>query len=161
MGISFKVLGAMFDFFDGDVIRVNHALKVYGFAENIGLAEKISDEKLEIVKISAILHDVGIKISEEKYNSSAGHLQELEGPAIAKDILSKFDLEPSFIERVCFLIKHHHTYTKIDDIDYQILVEADFLVNIHENNMDDSMINNVLTKYFKTATGIKFLKSIY
>lgn len=161
MGISFKVLGAMFDFFDGDVIRVNHALKVYGFAENIGLAEKISDEKLEIVKISAILHDVGIKISEEKYNSSAGHLQELEGPAIAKDILSKFDLEPSFIERVCFLIGHHHTYTKIDDIDYQILVEADFLVNIHENNMDDSMINNVLTKYFKTATGIKFLKSIY
>ena len=161
MEISYKVLPELFDFFDGDIIRVNHALKVYGFAENIGLSEKIPDEKLEILKIAAILHDVGIKISEEKYNSSAGHLQELEGPIVARNILSKFDLKSDFIDRVCFLIGHHHTYTQIDDIDYQILVEADFLVNIHEDNIDDTMVDSVLKKYFKTATGIRYLKSIY
>ena len=33
-------------------------------------------------------------------------------------------------ERVAYLIGHHHTYDKIEGMDYQILVEADFLVNI-------------------------------
>ena len=39
------------------------------------------------------------------------------------------------IERVKYLIAHHHTYDAIDGIDYQILVEADFLVNILEDGL--------------------------
>ena len=34
------------------------------------------------------------------------------------------------IRRVEYLVGHHHTYKDIDGLDYQILVEADFLVNI-------------------------------
>jgi hypothetical protein len=68
--------------------------------------------------------------SERKYSSSAAKYQEMEGPPIARDLLKEFNLGTEFIERICFLIGNHHTYNKIDDIDFQILVESDFIVNI-------------------------------
>ena len=55
----------------------------------------------------------------------------------------------SLIDRVCFLVGHHHTYTEIDGIDFQILVEADFLVNAREEKMTKS--NHPLPNvYFQT-----------
>jgi len=54
---------------------------------------------------------------------------------------------------VCHLIGNHHSYQKIDDIDFQILVEADFIVNIFEDEMKRSKIESVVNKYFKTNSG--------
>ena len=65
------------------------------------------------------------------------------------------------INRVCFLIGHHHSYSQIDGIDYQILVEADFLVNIYEDNMNESQIKSIRNKIFKTKSGISIIDSMY
>ena len=65
------------------------------------------------------------------------------------------------IERVCWLVGHHHTYTHIYGIDYQLLVEADFLVNIYEDGFTDEMIGNVRNKIFKTLSGIRCLENMY
>jgi hypothetical protein len=107
------------------------------------------------------MHDIGIKISEEKYNSSAGNYQEIEGPPVAREMLSKFEFDEKFIERVCYLIGHHHTYSKIDGIDYQILIEADFLVNIYEDEIKIPQIESIKDKYFKTKSGTEFLTNLY
>ena len=48
---------------------------------------------------------------------------------------------------------HHHTYTNIDGMDYQILVEADFLVNLYEDSVPKAAAQNALDKIFKTQTG--------
>ncbi|URZ08708.1 HD domain-containing protein [Clostridium felsineum] len=148
-------------YFDGDVRRINHALKVYSFSKTIGELEKLPADDFKILEVAAILHDIGIKESEKKYNSSAGNYQELEGPPVAKKLLDKFNLNSSFVDRVCYLIGHHHTYTKIDGLDYQILVEADFIVNIFEDSMDKNAINSIKEKYFKTSTGIALIDSMY
>lgn len=159
--ISDKLILKMINYFDGDDRRINHALKVYAFAKNIAELEGIIEEKKEIVEISSILHDIGIKVSEEKYNSSAGKYQELEGPQVARDLLDEFNIEKNIIDRVCFLIAHHHTYSNIDDIDLQILIEADFIVNIYEDSMKNDAIETVKSKYFKTKTAIEILNSMY
>jgi len=65
------------------------------------------------------------------------------------------------IDRVCFLIGHHHTYTEISGSDYQILVEADFLVNLYEDGMAEAQARSVLQKYFKTETGKEYLSEMY
>jgi hypothetical protein len=65
------------------------------------------------------------------------------------------------IERVCWLIAHHHTYTDIQGMDYQILVEADFLVNAFEDEMDDDAIRTVRGKLFRTKTGLELLDLLY
>ena len=65
------------------------------------------------------------------------------------------------IERVCWLVGHHHTYTNISGIDYQLLVEADFLVNIFEDGFSAEMIENVRNKIFRTQSGIQCLEDMY
>lgn len=57
------------------------------------------------------------------------------GPDEAEKLLNKLGVDEKIIERVCFLVGHHHTYNMIDGLDYQILVEADFLVNAYEDNL--------------------------
>ena len=100
-------------------------------------------------------------MTEQKYNSSAGHYQQLEGPPVAKKILDELGYPDDFVERVMYLIAHHHTYTNIDGMDYQILVEADFLVNIFEDGFSAEMIENVRNKIFRTQSGIQCLEEMY
>ena len=127
----------------------------------IGECENLDDSMQEILEVTAVLHDVGIKVAEQKYNSSAGHYQQLEGPPVAKKILDELGYPDDFVERVMYLIAHHHTYTNIDGMDYQILVEADFLVNADEDRLSSDAIENFKEKIFKTMTGIAVLENNY
>ena len=131
------------------------------FGKIIASKEKVDSRMYNIIDVATITHDIGIKVSEEKYGSSAGKYQELEGPAIAKDMLSKLEYDEGLIERTMYLIGHHHTYDNITGLDYQILVEADFLVNIYEDGMSKEAINSVRSKIFKTDTGKKLLDSMF
>lgn len=153
-----KITEEMISYFGKDTRRIAHFLKVYGFAKTIGELEGISAEKQYILEVTALMHDIGIKVSEEKYNSSAGNYQEVEGPAEAEKILKRLDFPKDIIERVKFLIGHHHTYDKVDDVDYQILIEADFLVNAAEDNMEKKAIQAVKDKIFRTKAGIQLLE---
>lgn len=65
------------------------------------------------------------------------------------------------IERICWLVGHHHTYDSIIEIDYQILVEADFLVNIYEDNLPADAICKVREKIFKTSAGRALLDTMF
>lgn len=151
------VIKEMIRYYSGDIKRINHFIKVYGFAKAIGELENLDEHTREILEVTAVVHDIGIKVSEEKYHSSAGHYQELEGPAVAKKMLSGMGYEKTFIDRVCYLIAHHHTYTDMDGLDYQILVEADFLVNLNEDNVSIDGIRKVKENIFKTRAGLSFL----
>ena len=71
------------------------------------------------------------------------------------------DLLNEVLNRVCFLIGHHHTYSEVDDLDYQILIEADFLVNIFEDNMGKPEIQSIREKIYKTRAGTKILEDMY
>mgnify|MGYP003168269951 CR=1 FL=1 len=155
------IINEMISYYANDPRRVNHFLKVYSFSKSIGELEKLDEEMQYILEIAAIMHDIGIKISEEKYNSSAGNYQEIEGPPVAREMLEMLGFDEKIIERVCFLIGHHHTYSKIDNIDYQILIEADFLVNIYEDEIKYDSIVSIKDKYFKTKAGINFLEKLY
>ncbi len=148
-------------YFGNDIKRINHALKVYGLSKTIGQLERLDKNEMLVLEVAAILHDIGIKESERKYNSSAGNYQEIEGPPVARELLKETDLDDTVIEKICFLIGNHHSYSKIDRTDLQILIESDFLVNAYEDNMKISDIEYMRDKYFKTSTGKELLNSIY
>ena len=65
------------------------------------------------------------------------------------------------IDRVRYLIAHHHTYDEIDGLDYQILVEADFLVNLYEHTDKYEPIMAARKNIFRTATGIRLLNDMF
>ena len=84
-----KLIEKMMEYYAGDPKRVQHFLKVYEFAKLIGESESLDTETMHILRTAAIVHDIGIKISEEKYGSSNGKYQEIEGPSISEEMLTK------------------------------------------------------------------------
>ena len=156
-----NILDSTISYNGNDVKRINHLLKVFSFAHHIGIMEKCDEKTQTIIDISALLHDIGIHEAERKHNSNAGNWQEIEGLPVAKELLKNFDLDDTIKDRVLFLIGHHHHYNSIDDIDFQILVEADFLVNIFEGETDEHSIKNIKEKIFKTKSGMKLPERLY
>jgi HD superfamily phosphodiesterase len=151
----------MIKYFRNDVKRINHALKVYDFACLISNENNVDKDKQQIIAITALLHDIGIKEAERKYQSSSSNYQEQEGPAIARKILAPYNINENIVDRVCYIIGNHHTYSKIDGIDFQILVEADFIVNIFEDSMKPEVIHSLKNKIFKTDFGTKLVGDMY
>ena len=155
------IIQEMIQYETGVPHRINHFLKVYGLAKAIAEQEQLDYQTQQILEVASLMHDIGIKISLEKYNSSSGYYQEIEGPPIARAILERYNYDSKFIDRICFLIGHYHSYDNIQGIDYQILVEADFLVNIYGNGMKVDKIKSIKGRIFKTKTGHDYLEMMF
>ena len=151
----------MIAYYDGDPKRIQHFTKVHSYARLIGIGEELDDASLFILEAAAYTHDIGIRVAEEKYGRCDGKLQEQEGPIIAQKMLSQLGFENYIVERICFLIGHHHTYENIDGLDYQILVEADFLVNLYEDDAGNRAIDKAYKRIFKTETGKKIFRLMF
>ncbi|WRS28520.1 HD domain-containing protein [Oscillospiraceae bacterium MB08-C2-2] len=157
-----KLMTAMVQYDQGDAKRIQHFIKVHNLAAVIGKMESLEEDMQCILETAAILHDIGIHISEQKYGSSSGKYQEIEGPAEAEKLMLQVGgYSNEQIERVKYLIGHHHTYKNMVGLDYQILVEADFLVNLYEDASPHSAVESVRSKIFKTQTGIRLLDDMF
>lgn len=157
---------AMAEYDKGDPKRIHHFAKVRTFARDIAEAEGVDERTRYIVEAAAIVHDAGIHESERVYGNAGGKHQEELGPGVARPLLEKAEYAPEAIERICWLIAHHHTYANIEGADCQILVEADFLVNIYEDAPDDAaarrhMAEQAKRHIFRTQTGTKLLELLY
>ena len=156
-----ECLEIMIVFYNGSLHDINHFLKVFAYAKTIGEQENLDNTTLEILEAAAIVHDIACPLCREKYGNTNGKAQEVEGEILARQFLRELSFDEAFIERVCYLVAHHHTYAEVNGMDYQILLEADFLVNADESNLPMNNIKNMMEHMFKTETGIRLLKSIY
>ena len=68
---EYKLIGELMDYYAGQPKRIQHALKVYSFADMIATGEKLDADMRKTIVLAAIVHDAGIKIAEEKYGRSA------------------------------------------------------------------------------------------
>jgi uncharacterized protein len=151
----------MIDFYKGNIHDINHFLKVWAFARNIGEAEGLDEKTQEILEFAAVVHDISCPLCREKYGNASGKHQEEESAPLVDAFFAELPVGALDVERIKWLVTHHHTYTGVDGMDYQILLEADFLVNAGESGYSTEMIKNACTNIFRTATGIRLLKSMY
>lgn len=151
----------MIRLYSGDSKRIQHFCKVHSYAKLIAEMENIDADTLFILETAALTHDIGIRYCEEKYGRCDGKLQEKEGPAIAKKLLADLHFEERVSERVQYLIAHHHTYDEIGGIDYQILVEADSLVNLYEDGPSDQAAEHAYQNIFRTASGKNICREMF
>lgn len=156
-----EVAKKMIEFSDGNLHDINHFMKVYAYAKTIGSLERLPADTQEILEIAALVHDIACPLCREKYGNTNGKYQELEGLALAKELLEELSIPAPVIDRVTYLVGHHHTYTNVDGLDYQILLEADFLVNADESQLGTEAIKRMRDKVFQTASGIQLLDSMY
>lgn len=156
-----RLIEEMISYYSGDPKRIQHFIKVHAFAKLIGETENLTEKELFTLETAAVVHDIGIKISEEKYGSCTGSQQETEGPTEAEKMLEKLGFESETVKRVCWLVGHHHTYSGIDSPEHQILVEADFLVNLYEDRCSEKSVLSAYEKIFRTETGKRLCKTMF
>jgi len=140
--------------FGEDQKRIDHALSVLSFAEQI-LSDEPGDR--EVVVAAALLHDIGIHEAERKYGSSAGRYQEIEGPPIAERILESLDADAGFIAEVCDIVGHHHSPRKNETPDFKVLYDADRIVNLRDDGLPSglSLSEEKAQRMFLTPAGLK------
>ncbi len=155
------IMQKMIDMSNGNMHDINHFMKVYAFSRMIGLQEGLPEITQTILEAAAVIHDIACPLCREKYGNTNGKFQEQEGVLLARNFLSGMELSDEAKERIIYLVGHHHTYTVIDGMDYQILLEADFLVNADEGKMSFTAIKAARERFFKTKTGIDLLDSMY
>lgn len=143
---------------------IDHALAVTSFAEQIAAGEQvISLFVQQVITLAGIFHDVGIPVAVKKHGSGAGPLQEEAGEPVARQLLQQLGVRPDIRERVCYIVRHHHSPEFIDGLDFQILFEADALVNIpnrwqHGQLREPGAIETQIQETFHTATGTAFIR---
>ena len=156
-----KLTMAMIEYYTGDPKRIQHFLKVHELAKLIAVNEGLDDRTRLIIEAAGLVHDVGIKIGEKLYGECTGRHQEQLGPPMAKRMLAEAGFSADVTERVCYLVGHHHTYTDIDGVDLQILIEADFLVNLYENGDTTEAITAAYEKIFVTESGRQLCRMMF
>ncbi len=128
-----KIIKLLTDYFENDYRRINHGLNVLIEAEKLLL--DYSNTDYDIVVAVALLHDVGIKKSEELYGYNNGKTQEELGPDIAKGLLQKTDFPQEKIQKVLEIIGNHHSPSKYDYSELELLKKADRIVNLYEEKL--------------------------
>jgi len=156
-----KLCWEMIGYYAGQPAQIQHFTKVHAYARLIGLCEHISGQEQFILEALAYVHDIGIRPAMEKYGSAAGPLQEKEGEPIAETMLLSLGFAPDIARRVGFLVGKHHTYEGVDGPDWQILLEADMLVNLFEGKASAEKIQSAFAKVFRTESGKRLCREMF
>ena len=122
-----RVIKQLVDFFDQDYRRITHALDVLYHAQRS--MESHPDADAEVVIAAALLHDVGIKPSEAELGYNNGPTQEKYGPPVAQKLLSAIGFPDDKTRRVCEIVGNHHSRSRYDYVELEILKEADRIAN--------------------------------
>ena len=140
---------------------VNHFLKVHSYARTLGILEGLNEKDLFTLELTAIVHDIACPTCRVKYGNTLGHNQEIESEALLRPFFADFGLPADILERIIFLVTHHHTYTNVDGLDYQCMLEADYLVNCDESEKWRKDYASFKKNVFKTKTGLYLLEDMF
>lgn len=160
MNIS-QIMEKMIGFSEENIHDINHLIGVWTYAKTLGELEGLDAETQFILEAAAITHDIACPLCREKYGNTNGKHQEEEGAWLVRDFLADTGLTEKQVDRVSFLVGHHHTLTDIDGLDYQILIEADYIVNATENGYSKDNVRNFMEKIMKTNSGKRITAKVF
>lgn len=146
---------------DGNIHDIDHLIRVWTYAKTIGELEGLDNERQFILEVAAVTHDIACPLCREKYGNTDGKNQEKEGGPLVREFLANTGMTETQIDRVAFLVGHHHTLEGIDGPDWQILVEADYIANASENGYSGQSIRKYLEKAAKTESGKRLIKAVF
>ena len=128
-----RILEEMLRFSAGNLHDIDHLIRVWTYARTIGELEGLDGATQFVLEVAAITHDIACPLCREKYGNTNGKNQEREGALLVRDFLADAGMTAGQVDRVAYLVAHHHTYSGVDGADYQILLEADYIANACEN----------------------------
>ena len=155
------ILEKMIAFSRGNLHDIDHLIRVWTYARTIGELEQLDGETQFLLEVAAITHDIACPLCREKYGNTNGKLQETEGMPLVKDFLRDTGMSADQIQRVSYLVGHHHTFEEVEGMDYQILLEADFIANASENGYSEEKICSFLDRVARTDSGKRLIRTVF
>ena len=151
---------AMVEYNAGDTRRIDHAHKVTAYARELQAKER---GDYLVVTAAGLLHDIGIHQAEAKYGSPNGKYQEIEGPPVAREIMTRLNFTPAQVDEVCAIVGNHHSPGKINTVNFKCLYDADWLVNIRDdfNITDKQKLSAIIDNVMLTESGKARARQIY
>ena len=156
-----QIMEKMIAFSNGNIHDIDHLIRVWSYAKTIGELEGLDSDTQYVLEAAAITHDIACPLCREKYGNTNGKRQETEGAVMVRDFLADMELSQEQIDRISYLVGHHHTFTGIDGGDWQILVEADYIANAAEEGYSKQNILNFMNKIGKTEAGKKLMRNVF
>ncbi len=156
-----KIMEKMIAFSEGNIHDIDHLIRVWTYARTIGTLEALDGETQLVLEAAAILHDIACPLCRDKYGNTNGKYQETEGAPMAKEFLADSGLTDGQIERVAYLVGHHHTLSEIEGMDYQILIEADYIANATEKGYSRENVESFVNTVVKTASGKRLAMVVF
>ncbi len=77
--------------------------------------------------------------------------------------MEKLQIDENIIEEICSIIANHHSPGKADTINFNILCDADWLVNLTDEYdcQNKEKLSRIIEKIFLTGEGKKIAKQVY
>ena len=77
--------------------------------------------------------------------------------------MKELGIDESIIKEVCSIIGNHHSPGKINTLNFKVLHDADWLVNLSDEYdcSDKEKLLRIINKIFLTSSGKKMAKKIY
>ena len=148
-------------YFRTDFKRIGHATRVARHAEKIGKKEM---GNLAVILGASYLHDIGIHEAERKHGSTAAKYQEIEGPEIARSIMTKLGAKEELIEEVCDIIGHHHHPRAEETTNFKVVYDSDLITNLEEKHkeipIDKDKLTQIIDKSFLTESGREIARDV-
>ena len=143
----------------GSLSDIEHFLKVWAYAKAIGEQEGLDSRSQQILEYTAIVHDNACPDLKKQTGSAPWDLQEKYGPDLVREFYRDSGFDAEMLDRICFIVGHHHTPNAVDGLDFQVLLEADFLVNVAGSEKWRAMREKYRESVFRTQTGLALLDS--
>ena len=156
-----QIMEKMIEYSNGNIHDIDHLIRVWTYAKTIGEQEHLAKDTQYILEVAAITHDIACPLCREKYRNTNGKYQEVEGVPLVREFLSRAEMTEEQLSRVAFLVGHHHTFSNIDGMDYQILLEADYIANATENGYNKQNVETFMQKIMKTKSCAEILNAIF
>jgi HD domain len=151
-----ELLSELASHFGEDERRIEHAMMVLGHAE--ALLARVPNADPVVVVAAAITHDFGIVEAERRHGKSTGTLQEKYGPDLVAPVLRRVGLGDEKVGEVCDIIASHHSPPLQPSVNFNLLYESDWLVNIHDFPVilaDRKRLESFIVKNFHTDAGLR------
>ena len=156
-----KLTEKMIEYYTGDPKRIQHFIKVHAFSRYIGLREQLPEQEQFLLECAALVHDIGIEPAEAQFGEMRRKTPGAAGTSGGGKNAERAGLPRGDITRICYMVGHHHTYTGIDGRDLQILIEADFVVNLFEDGASMDAVRNACERIFRTESGKALLQTVF
>lgn len=144
-----------------DLSQIGHTEAVHNFAQLLAKLERYDEHRQALIEMAALLHDIGCPNAKSKYGNTNAPNQEKEGKIVASQLLANYPIPEKDKELLAEVVGLHHHQKKLKEMGFEILAEADLIVNLLEGYYDLGQADYLFDHLVSSKSGRDIYRNIF